>query len=555
LFFVRLNMKKYISRTSRILQGQHNQLWLLALLVGLVYLPFLGSEFFFDDIMFFDAAAKYYAPAWFHFDLRWFPYASLGWSVKIFSDVVPHFFHLGNALIHFGNAVLLFVLMQRITSALLPEAQRSSITQGALLAALIFAVHPVAVYAVGYVVQRSILMATFFGLLMFWAYLRGATSGQKRWLLISVVSYFVACFSKEHSALLPAALAALAVLLRAQNTLDRKTLWSVWLAYLGVFMLVVLRAKGVFGSPYEAMAAQLFEQQGIVAGSPMLHVLSVMTQAGLFFKYLFLWLVPNPAWMSVDMREQFIPDWTAWQGWLGVAAYIAYGVVAFRWLLRGGTKGLVGFALLYPWLLFPIEFTSIRVQEPFVLYRSYLWMPGLLLLLPLVLLRFPGRKTLFVMVCMVILLIPLSWNRLWVFADNYRMWDDAARLLKNERVAGADRVYFNRGQAEMAAQKWEAAALDFERSVAISPQLAPIHFNLGAAYANLGRHEDALAQFDLALAIDPEDSRVYYAKAMVMRRLGRFEESGQLMKKSCELDNAVACLITTGTLHPTKTMP
>ena len=548
-------MNKYIGGASAFLQGQRNQFWLLALVIGLVYLPFLGSEFFFDDIMFFGEAAKYYATSWFKFDLRWFPYASLGWSLRIFSDVVPHFFHLGNALVHFGNVVLLFVLIRRITEAALPDAPRTVIARGALLAALIFAVHPVAVYAVGYVVQRSILLATFFGLLMYWAYLRGAFSGEKRWLFLSIVSYFIACFSKEHSALLPAALAALAMLLREHNRLTKKALWLVWLSYLGIFMLVVLRAKGVFGSPYEAMAAQLFEQQGIVAGTPMLYLLSVMTQAGLFFKYLFLWLLPNPAWMSVDMREQFIPGVTAWQGWLGVAAYIAYGAVAFRLLLRGGGKGLVGFALLYPWLLFPIEFSSIRVQEPFVLYRSYLWMPGVMLLIPFALLRFPRRRTHLAMVAILLLLIPLSWNRLWVFADNYRMWDDAARLLENERVAGADRIYFNRGQAEMAREKWQPAAFDFERAVAISPQLEPIHYILGVAYANLGRYEDALKQFDLALAINAKDDRVYYAKGMVLRGLGRGEEAKQDMKTSCELGNALACLILTGEFHRAKAKP
>ena len=48
-----------------------------------------------------------------------------------------------------------------------------------------------------------------------------------------------------------------------------------------------------------------------------------------------------------------------------------------RLLLRGGIKGLFGLALLYPWLQ-PVKFPSIRVQEPFVLYRGYLSMPGMM---------------------------------------------------------------------------------------------------------------------------------------------------------------------------------
>ena len=541
-------MKKYRIAIGAFLRGQRNQHLLLALAIGLVYLPFLGSAFFFDDIGFFSSAAKYYASSWFQFDLRWFPYASLGWSVTIFSDVVPHFFRLGNALIHLGNVILLYVLIQRITESALPQAQRPVIAQGAVLAALIFAVHPVAVYAVGYVIQRSILMATFFGLMMFWGYLRGALSAEKRWLLLSVVSYFFACFSKEHSALLPLALAALALLLRGNNKLGKKTIWLTWSAYTVIFVLVILRAKGVLGIPYEAMAMQLFEQQGIVESTPMLHLLSVMTQAGLFFKYLFLWLLPNSAWMSVDMRETFIPAWTAWRGWLGLVAFAAYGMLALRLLLRSGSKGLLGFALLYPWLLFFIEFSSIRVQEPFVLYRSYLWMPGLMLLVPLLLIHLPGRRTLLALGFFVLLLLPLSWNRLWVFDDNFRIWDEAARHLDNDRVAGADRIYFNRGRAEMNAQHWEAAALDIERAAAISPQLAPVHYELGVVYTTLRRYEDALLQYDRAIKINPDENRVYLAKGLTLRRLHRDKEAAQQMEQSCRLKNEFACLF----VSPTK---
>lgn len=543
-----MNMKKYITDAGELLRGKSRQPILLALAIGAVYLPYLGSEFFFDDLHFFGSeAAKYYATSWFHFDLRWFPYATLGWSVTIFSDVVPHFFHLGNALLHFGSVMLLFVLIRQICEQALPGANRTITTRGALLAALFFAVHPVAVYAVGYVIQRSILMATFFGLLMFWAYMRGALSGQSRWLFVSLAAYFVACFSKEHSALLPLALAALAILLRSNNNLSRKALIWVWSGYLCLCVLIVLRAKGVFGSPYEAMAQQLFEQQGIVATTPMLHFLSVLTQAGLFFKYLFLWLIPNPAWMSVDMREPFISDWMSWQGWLGAIGYVAYGVVAIRWLLSGGSKGIVGFALLYPWLLFPIEFASIRVQEPFVLYRSYLWMPGAMLLIPIILFHFSTRLAAILFAAIVVLLIPLSWNRLWVFSDNFKMWDDAVRLLASERVAGADRIFFNRGQAEMALQKWDEASRDFERAVAISPKLGPIHYQLGVTYSILKRFDDALKEFDTAAALSPKDARVYYSKAMVLRYLGHVDEAKQLMQKSCDLENPVACLILNGT--------
>ena len=521
--------------------------WMLSLLaaVSLVYLPFLGNPFFFDDLSFFrSGAAAHYAQAGFHFDLRWFAYASLGWTAALFSDVVPHFFHLGNLLLHAANTLLLFYLLRRLFGAVLPDHRDSPKTiWGAWLGALAFALHPVAVYAVGYVVERSILMATLFALLTQMAYLRGLLTGRGHWFALAVFCYFLAVFSKEHSVLTPAVLAALAPLLGDRNIASKRALWGTWIAFVVVAVLVTLRARGIFGAPYEPMAAELFEQQGVLAGTPMLHLLSMLTQTGLFFKYLLLWLLPNVSWMSIDMREPFVTGWADWSAWIGLFAFIIYGVAAFRLLMRGGMQGLAGYALLYPWLQFGVELAGIRVQEPFVLYRSYLWMPGLMLLIPLLLLQFRQRKAIAILGCVVILLVPLAWNRLWVFGDTFRLWNDAALLLKNERTAGADRIFFNRGQGLMEDHKWEDAARDFERSAAISPQLEPVRYNLGVAYNEAGRYQDAVEQFEAAISILPNDGRAYFAEGIALKRLHRNEEATRKLEQACKLNNFAACLL------------
>lgn len=527
--------------------------WMLTLFaaVALVYLPFLGNPFVFDDLNFFSGEVPdIYAHAPFQFNLRWLPYASLGWTAAVFSDAVPHFFHLGNMLLHVANVILLFYLLRLLLGAVL-TGQEQTLVWGAWLGALVFALHPVAVYAVGYVIQRSILMATLFALLMQLAYCRGLLTGRKRWLALAVGAYFLAGFSKEHSVLLPAVLGAMTMLLRGKNQASRAALWATWGAFAAVGLLVILRAKGVFGTPYEAMAAALFEQQGIVESTPMLHLLSVLTQAGLFFKYLLLWWLPNPAWMSVDMREPFVSSVGEWHGWLGLAAFLAYGLMAVRLLLRGGATGLVGFALLYPWLQFWLEFSSIRVQEPFVLYRSYLWLPGMMLLIPLLLAKpvlsavegLPGRRTLLVLGGAVLLLAPLAWNRLGTFSDNYRLWNDAALLLRSDSAPGADRIFYNRGQALAAEHKWEEAIADYQRTAALSPQLAPVRRALGMAHVSARQYREAIAQFDAGLAIQPDDAQAYFGKGLALMGLHEREQALQQMRRGCELGSEAACMM------------
>ena len=541
-----MKMNRISARLSAYL-GTRDRGWMLSLFAAVcaLYLPFLGNPFVFDDVPLLSANfLEYYVQIPHRLDLRWFHFASMGWTREIFSDLFPHPFRLGNLLLHAANVIVLFHVLRQLLGAVPFDQSRSSyIVWGAWLGALVFAVHPVAVYAAGYLVQRSILMATLFALLMQWAYLRALLSGQAKWLLLAVLAYFISCFSKEHSVMMPAVLAAMTLLLRKENLLSWRALAAAWGAFLTVAVLVLLVTKGVLGTAYEPMATEGFAQQNIVATGANLQLLSVMTQAGLFFKYLLLWILPNPAWMSVDMREPFVSSLGAWQGWLGAGGFVLYGLLALRLLWRGGAWGLAGLALLYPWLLFAVEFSSVRVQEPFVLYRSYLWMPGLMLFIPLLLQRFPQRKTLLILGSAALLLVPLTANRLWVFGDNYRLWNDAALLLKDEHVAGADRIYYNRGQALLGQQKWQEAALDFERTVAISPQLAPVHYMLGVAYSNAGRHPDALQQFDATLAIAPDDAQAYFAKGWVLKRLGRDKEAMLQMQQSCKLKNVSACMI------------
>ena len=308
---------------------QRNRGWILSLvaLVCLIYFPFLGSRFFFDDLSFFYGtvlygnAAEHFKNAPFSFDLRWLPYASLG-RTWLWVGEVPHLYHLVNLLLHAGSVILLFFLLRQLLSAVLQDMDKAVITRAAWFAALLFAVHPVAVYAVGYVVQRSILMATLFAIVMQFAYVHGLISGRKRWLVLAVVAYALAGFSREHSVLMPMVLVAMTMMLRGKIQLGWKPLLLTLSAMAAVGVTLILISKGIIGSRgpvFEPMGVNSLEQLKLDANEP-LHLLSILTQAGLFFKYLLLWLLPNPAWMSVDMRESFVVSVSAWQGWAGAVA-------------------------------------------------------------------------------------------------------------------------------------------------------------------------------------------------------------------------------------------
>ncbi|MDB5796341.1 MAG: Tetratricopeptide 2 repeat protein, partial [Paucimonas sp.] len=326
------------------------------------------------------------------------------------------------------------------------------------------------------------------------------------------------------------------------------------LAMAAIGWMTVARVQGVVGMAYEPMSAHLFAQSSLPVSPGLSHALSIATQAGLYFRYLLVWLLPAPAWMAIDMRAEFLPGFGRWEAWAGPIAFAAYGVLATRLLFARGLAGLAGFGLLYPWLLYPLEFSSIRVQETFVLYRSYLWMPGLMLVLATLVvalqrfslrrsLSMPGLRAALLVSC-VLLLAPATVDRLQVASDGWRLWDDAARLLANDSVPGADRIRYNRANAALAAGRYREAVSDLQRVVAISPQLMPVHHALGNAYLANGQPGPAEQEFRLALSHSPANPALRYAWAISLKRTGREAEAREQMRVSCAGNYMPACMVT-----------
>ena len=170
----------------------------LVVIVFLCYANSLGNEFVFDDFLLVLGNKRIqtinsglllnsYRP------IRDISYAIdyALWGERAFG------FHLTNLVIHAANVLLVFALIRRFSESLVT----------AMLAALIFAVHPIQTDAVTYISGRRDLLFTFFYLLAFHSYL---TYYRKRWSSQSVV-YFVlflmlwalSLLSKEMAASLP----------------------------------------------------------------------------------------------------------------------------------------------------------------------------------------------------------------------------------------------------------------------------------------------------------------------------------------------------------------
>lgn len=527
-------------------------LWLILLgaLIGALYGQFLHNPIVFDDLYFFmldneghSASERYGSPVW--SDLRALPYATLAWTAQAFGFGLPPF-RIENLLLHWLVVIASELFVLRLYRMVLPETSKNSecvnVTTAVLLAVSLFALHPVAVYAVGYLIERTIVMGTLFSVLALWVYLKGSESQSSLWLWGSVVLYFLATHSKEHVIMLPFVVVAMTVLLHQDWRARILRCWPIFAGYVGVALLTFMQIRGLLGHAYEIYAADMLEN----VPPENAYFYSVLTQTWLFFKYGMLWLLPNPAWISVDMREPFAQGLYSGYG-LSLLAYLMYGFVAIRLLLKRGRAGLIGFALLFPWLMFATEFSSVRIQEIFVLYRSYIWAIGGVILLPLLLMQLNARLTLMVSVLIAATLFMLAMERLSTFSHPVLLWDDAEKLVKERpSLPGVSRIYYNRGTAWLNEGRVDRALPDMQLATQLNLRLSSGFYNLALAYFKTGQHDLAIQAFSRAIALDrkqesPRNFRYFYGRAIAYEAKGQQQEAKGDYKMSCFLSGKVGC--------------
>jgi hypothetical protein len=483
----------------------------------------------------------------FNFQLRWLPLATLGWTINWLGEGM-FWLRAGNVLLHMGNAIAVFFLLRKLFHIVLvdrgtDDQARASFGWFAFFGALLFSLHPVAVYGVGYLIQRSILMATLFVLLMLIAYLRGMMRGGWPWMVIAALCYFVAVYAKEHSIVSPAAALALTFLVRKPSLglLKQVAPYYVLCALVAVSVIYTSNKIGFVATAYEPNATGIIDlslkSRGVETPSDKhVYLLSVFTQAGLFFKYLGLWLIPNPAWMSIDMREPFAATFLEWPYFMGLIGFLLYPFVAVWLLVQQGKRGLLGLAMLFPWLLFLVELLTVRGQETFVLYRSYLWMPGLFVALPALCAGFAPKRAFLLLSVLAALLVPLSLNRLHSFSSSWTLWDDAEKLVHGKPpMFGMERIYYNRGHELAKLGRYEEAVGDFTTAIHIYPGYDAPYCDRATAEYMLGRYQAALDDYDRALTLNPKNPICYMGRGRAHSSLGNYEAAEADFASSCAL--------------------
>lgn len=489
----------------------------LAALAAALYLPYLGNPPVFDDKIFFSGYRhSEYAQFPLGLGLRFPPYFSLAYVQIMFGSIEAH--RIVGLALHAGCAWALYGLLRAL------ELKVPAAFGGAAM----FAVHPVAVYGAGYLTQRSIVVATLFALLALILFLRGLRSGRLSDALAAAVLYSLSVLSKEHAILLPAAAAAMVPLTSAPRRYVIRYCGLFLAACAPAAILVVLYSRGVIGVVYEphfpAIAAQVAAEAAADAlASPWFG--SALAQMALFFKYLFVWLVPSTGDMSLDIRVDFADLWRPAVALPAVLFFAATPLACSVLILRRSRFAVPAWGLLYVWLLFSLELSAVRFQEPFVLYRSYLWMPGLAVFAAWALDRFSLRVAFAVLVPALLVLGWQARDRLQILSSGLATWEDAAAKLPVDPVPGGYRTLYELGREYLYAGRPEDAIDVTERCIRQYPRVFDCAFARAAIQIEMRQYERALPSMLHAISLRPDDPLARLHLGWVLENLGCRKEA------------------------------
>ncbi|MGD0816575.1 MAG: tetratricopeptide repeat protein [Verrucomicrobiota bacterium] len=487
----------------------HRQVWLIGLLLVtatfLAYQPVWHAGFIWDD----DAvitknpvlksADGLWRPWFTACTVDYYPMTfSLWWlEWRLWADN-PMGYHLVNVLLHAVSAILLWRVFLRLN---LP---------GALLAAALFALHPVNVESVAWISEGKNTLAMFFYAGTILAWLKFEDGGGWRSYGVALVAFGLALFSKTATAPLPLILLGIAWWRRGRVG------WNDLVRVIPFFvMAAAVSAVTVWFHLHRAMGGEVVRTDGFwsrLAGAVWavwFYLYKAVLPMNLIFVY--------PRW-QIDPRNALT--------YLPLMLLVAAFVLCWRWRRGWGRMLFFGLAYFVVMLLPVLGFINIYFMRYSLVADHWQYFA---ILGPIALAAAVLRRPL-VALPLLLALAMLTWLQCRIYSDNELLW--RSTLARNPGCTMAQnnlsRAFVDKGQID------EAMSL-CQSVLAIRPNDATAQFNLGDCLQHKGRLDEAIAHFQKARELQPSLSGIPYAIGQAYLNKGLMDDAIQYFQKAIEL--------------------
>jgi len=518
----------------------------------LAFLPVLRAGFLWDDDAITDNALLrtpggfvkiWTTPSLLTREAHYWPFLySVFWIEYHIWDLHPFGYHLTNLLFHVVNVLLLWLILSSLNKEI------------ALFAALLFAVHPVHVESVAWIIDLKDILSTAFYLGSFVLFMKFYSEGKKRHYVLSWALFILSLLCKSMAVTFPVALVLW--LWWKNGKIRGKDIFRLLPFVIAAFLIALGDVRFAQGREQVRLGFSFIERCLIASRSVFFYMGKLLLPINLMTFY--------PRW-AVDVKN------ISQYAYPLMLILILCGLFFFRSSFRA-PFALFLFALvtLSPTLGF-LDFYF--MNHSFVADRfQYLAIAGLLILFAAslhFLFKRLGREKRFyhtgIRILTILILSLMTFRQSTYYRNNETLFQQ--NIKKNPAAWPAYNVigvemekkgnmkeaehYFRKSVEQnpgfvnalnnlgilLARDKKTGEALGlFKKALEINPDLAQTHMNIGLAYSLEKNYEKGIFHIKESIRLNPQYTSATYNLALILMEKGDLEEGTLYLKKTLALD-------------------
>jgi len=413
----------------------------------------------------------------------------------------PTGFHFTNWLFHLVTALLLFQIIVRLTGN----------GWGALVAALLFVLHPVQTESVSWIASRNNILTTLFSLAAFLCYISAPKGRYWVYLFLSACFYGLAVFSKEFGVMLLPIFFLYDHIFKTRPRLPNKS-WLVYIPFVLVLFVYLLFRSQVTGTLLDIPDQTPFWLRLLMAPYLVMYNFRlVLVPVGLHNFLVTYPLVQMTLAIAVGGLGMVLTGSLLWR--FRHEKYIVFGVMSFLCglfpvlnLIPTSAVTLVAMR----WLYFPLAFLSF----------AFCRMVG----------DRPGRYRIGLLLVVVVGLGAYS------FYLNHQHWHDDKRFFTREVLKFNNHLYAG-AYARILHESGQSGSAEYYYRLGIDsfPSQVENYLDYSAMLVDVNRLHQALALIERCLGLEmSKENRgiAYNNQGMALFHLGRYHAAVTAFEKA-----------------------
>jgi protein O-mannosyl-transferase len=490
----------------------YSALTIILILSFIIYLPVLQNSFVWDDDFYIKNNPLIYSINLNEFFTQYVmgnyhPVTMLTLAIEYqFFGLNATGYHAVNLLLHLLNVLLVFYTVFLLSNKI----------GVALVASLLFGIHPMHVESIAWAVELKDLLYTFFFLLSYFFYLKYLIDPQKKNYTLSLLLFLVSLLSKAMAASLPI------VLILTDYFKGRKINGKIFLEKIPFFLLSITFGIVAILAQQSSGATDIidfaFPQRILFACYGFISYLVKLIfplQLSAFYPY------------PVNGGEN-IPIYL----YVYLILFISL-VVSVIYSLRFTKKIFFCLAFFTATVflvlqLLPVGKTIMADRYSYIssIGIFYLAGEGFHLLWSKKL-----KSTAIILLSIFIVFFSVkTYARCGVWENDLTLWTDVISHYKS-----IEEAYYNRGNYLIEKNKYDEAIRDFNKAIEVKPDYAEAYNNRGNLFSNANSNDAAMNDFNQAIELSPAYVDAYINRGNLFMKENRNDEAIRDFNKAIEL--------------------